>query len=175
MREALLNAADHIVSMMSEETRAAASLERDGDTADGAEAERAFLKYFKAFIGEVRSARDYMTAAANKTGNDVWIRGRFEGIEKELFESFNALMNLTLHQYRPKLEPRSNQVQYVGEPDAVMLRRSWEEERIVHGVLTGVRQGGGVLSDMMCHSVEVGRFLLTRPGEARESLTLVSA
>ncbi|WP_439572113.1 Gfo/Idh/MocA family protein [Phreatobacter sp.] len=39
----------------------------------------------------------------------------------------------------------------------------------------GERQGGGVLSDMMCHSVEVARFLLTKPGEARGSLTLVSA
>ena len=39
----------------------------------------------------------------------------------------------------------------------------------------GERQGGGVLSDMMCHSVEVARFLLTKPGESRESMTLVSA
>ena len=39
----------------------------------------------------------------------------------------------------------------------------------------GVRQGGGVLSDMMCHSVEVARFLLTKPGESRASMTLVSA
>lgn len=28
----------------------------------------------------------------------------------------------------------------------------------------GARQGGGVLSDMMCHSVEAGRYLLTPPG-----------
>lgn len=34
----------------------------------------------------------------------------------------------------------------------------------------GVRQGGGVLSDMLCHSYEVARFLLTKPGESRESL-----
>lgn len=34
----------------------------------------------------------------------------------------------------------------------------------------GNRQGGGVMSDMMCHSVEVGRFLLTRPGAPRDSL-----
>jgi predicted dehydrogenase len=34
----------------------------------------------------------------------------------------------------------------------------------------GERQGGGVMSDMMCHSVEVGRFLLTRPDAPRESL-----
>ncbi len=39
----------------------------------------------------------------------------------------------------------------------------------------GDRQGGGVLSDMMCHSVEVARFLLTAPGEPRSSLKLISA
>jgi predicted dehydrogenase len=39
----------------------------------------------------------------------------------------------------------------------------------------GRRQGGGVLSDMGCHSVEVARFLLTRPGAPRGDLTLVSA
>ena len=38
----------------------------------------------------------------------------------------------------------------------------------------GAKQGGGVMSDMMCHSVEVGRFLLTEPGAARDSLTLKS-
>jgi predicted dehydrogenase len=31
-------------------------------------------------------------------------------------------------------------------------------------------QGGGVLNDMMCHSVEVVRHLLTRPGAPRESI-----
>ena len=36
-------------------------------------------------------------------------------------------------------------------------------------------QGGGVLSDMMCHSVEVARFLLTAPGERRDALRPVSA
>lgn len=34
----------------------------------------------------------------------------------------------------------------------------------------GARQGGGVMSDMMCHSVEVARFMLTRPGAPRASL-----
>jgi predicted dehydrogenase len=38
----------------------------------------------------------------------------------------------------------------------------------------GARQGGGVMSDMMCHSVEVGRFLLTEPGAARDTLKLKS-
>ena len=34
----------------------------------------------------------------------------------------------------------------------------------------GELQGGGVLNDMMCHSVEVVRFLLTEPGTARTSI-----
>ena len=38
----------------------------------------------------------------------------------------------------------------------------------------GELQGGGVLNDMMCHSVEEARFLLTEPGKKRESLTPVS-
>jgi len=37
----------------------------------------------------------------------------------------------------------------------------------------GSLQGGGVLNDMMCHSVEVARFLLTPPGASREVLTPV--
>lgn len=38
----------------------------------------------------------------------------------------------------------------------------------------GDLQGGGVLNDMMCHSIELVRHLLTRPGEPRSSLTPVS-
>ena len=34
----------------------------------------------------------------------------------------------------------------------------------------GDLQGGGVLNDMMCHSLEVGRYLLTAPGAARDSI-----
>lgn len=34
----------------------------------------------------------------------------------------------------------------------------------------GEMQGGGVLNDMMCHSVEVARFLLTEPGTPRDSI-----
>jgi predicted dehydrogenase len=34
----------------------------------------------------------------------------------------------------------------------------------------GDLQGGGVLNDMMCHSVEVVRYLLTEPGAARASI-----
>lgn len=38
----------------------------------------------------------------------------------------------------------------------------------------GDKQGGGVLSDMMCHSLEVARHLLTAPGAARDSLKVKS-
>lgn len=34
----------------------------------------------------------------------------------------------------------------------------------------GALQGGGVLNDMMCHSVEEARFMLTPPGAARDAL-----
>lgn len=34
----------------------------------------------------------------------------------------------------------------------------------------GSLQGGGVLNDMMCHSVETARFLLTEPGAPRDSI-----
>ncbi|MFL6274997.1 MAG: Gfo/Idh/MocA family protein [Blastocatellia bacterium] len=34
----------------------------------------------------------------------------------------------------------------------------------------GELQGGGVLNDMMCHSVEVARYMLTEPGKPRSSL-----
>jgi predicted dehydrogenase len=34
----------------------------------------------------------------------------------------------------------------------------------------GELQGGGVLNDMMCHSVEVARYMLTKPGAPRTSI-----
>jgi len=37
----------------------------------------------------------------------------------------------------------------------------------------GTLQGGGVMNDMMCHSVEVARYLLTEPGKPRTSITPV--
>ncbi len=37
----------------------------------------------------------------------------------------------------------------------------------------GELQGGGVLNDMMCHSVETARFMLTPPGAPRNTLTPV--
>ncbi len=56
------------------------------------------------------------------------------------------------------------------------LARSAEEHSGPHmpWFWEGELQGGGVLNDMMCHSVEVARHLLTPPGAAREHLTPVS-
>src|SRR5699024_9123660 len=46
------------------------------------------------------------------------------------------------------------------------LARSSEEHSGPHRAWfwDGRHQGGGVLSDMMCHSIEAGRYLLTPPG-----------
>lgn len=54
------------------------------------------------------------------------------------------------------------------------LARAAEEHSGPHApwFWQGDLQGGGVLNDMMCHSVEVARFLLTRPGAARSSIRL---
>jgi predicted dehydrogenase len=37
---------------------------------------------------------------------------------------------------------------------------------------SGAKQGGGVLNDMLCHSYEAARFLLTGPSERRDALTV---
>jgi len=52
------------------------------------------------------------------------------------------------------------------------LARSAEEHSGPHmpWFWEGSLQGGGVLNDMMCHSVEVARFLLTAPGAPRNTL-----
>lgn len=54
------------------------------------------------------------------------------------------------------------------------LARAAEEHSGPHNpwFWQGDLQGGGVLSDMMCHSVEVARFLLTKPGDPRDSIRL---
>ncbi len=56
------------------------------------------------------------------------------------------------------------------------LARAAEEHSGPHApwFWSGEHQGGGVLNDMMCHSVEVARFLLTRPGAPRNSITPIS-
>ena len=58
---------------------------------------------------------------------------------------------------------------------APFLARATEEHSGPHmpWFWEGSLQGGGVLNDMMCHSVEVARFLLTPPGAPRDALTPV--
>ena len=53
------------------------------------------------------------------------------------------------------------------------LARAAEEHSGPHNAWfwRGDLQGGGVLNDMMCHSVEAARFLLTDPDKPRDSLT----
>lgn len=57
------------------------------------------------------------------------------------------------------------------------LARAAEEHSGPHApwFWRGEDQGGGVLLDMMCHSVEVARHMLTPPGRDRTALRVVSA
>jgi predicted dehydrogenase len=52
------------------------------------------------------------------------------------------------------------------------LARAAEEHSGPHSpwFWQGELQGGGVLNDMMCHSIEVARFMLTKPGAPRSSV-----
>ncbi|MEZ6004510.1 MAG: Gfo/Idh/MocA family oxidoreductase [Planctomycetota bacterium] len=56
------------------------------------------------------------------------------------------------------------------------LARAAEEHSGPHSpwFWQGRIQGGGVMNDMMCHSVETARFLLSDPNKPRTSLTAVS-
>ncbi|OVE79948.1 dehydrogenase, partial [bacterium I07] len=62
--------------------------------------------------------------------------------------------------------------EFTGRP---YLARAAEEHSGPHmpWFWEGSLQGGGVLNDMMCHSVEAARYLLTPPDAARDSLTPV--
>jgi predicted dehydrogenase len=55
------------------------------------------------------------------------------------------------------------------------LARAAEEHSGPHAswFWRGELGGGGVLTDMLCHSLEVGRYLLTKPGAPRDSLRTV--
>lgn len=56
------------------------------------------------------------------------------------------------------------------------LARAAEEHSGPHApwFWQGEKQGGGVLTDMLCHSIEAGRFLLTDPDKPRNSLRIKS-
>ena len=50
-----------------------------------------------------------------------------------------------------------------GTPYLAGPGRNWAVPIVL--VLEGLHAGGGALSDLMCHSVEANRYLLTPPGE----------
>ncbi len=89
----------------------------------------------------------------------------------ELIEEAGVLHGYLENQlFMPSLE-RGKQIvwargaAFAGRP---YLARAAEEHGGPHmpWFWQGDLQGGGVLNDMMCHSLEVGRYLLTKPGRA---------
>lgn len=88
---------------------------------------------------------------------------------RELVESVGVLHAYLENQvYAPALTRTHSIVWQRGVPGAgtPYLARCAEEHAGPHSAWfwDGKKQGGGVLNDMMCHSVEAGRFLLTPPG-----------
>ena len=93
----------------------------------------------------------------------------------ELVEEAGVLHGYLENQlFQPSLE-RGKQIVWqrgaaaAGRP---YLARAAEEHAGPHmpWFWQGDLQGGGVLNDMMCHSLEVGRYLLTKPGAPRTSI-----
>lgn len=80
--------------------------------------------------------------------------------------------------FTPAVERGRDIIWRRGAPNAgrPYLARATEEHSGPHApwFWQGARQGGGVVTDMMCHSVEVCRYLLTAPGDPRDSLRVTS-
>jgi predicted dehydrogenase len=93
----------------------------------------------------------------------------------ELVEEAGVLHGYLENQlFQPNLE-RGKQIVWLRGAAAAgrpYLARAAEEHGGPHmpWFWQGDLQGGGVLNDMMCHSLEVGRYLLTKPGAPRHSL-----
>ncbi|MFM8533390.1 MAG: Gfo/Idh/MocA family protein [Acidimicrobiia bacterium] len=94
----------------------------------------------------------------------------------ELVEEAGVLHGYLENQlFAPAVE-RGKQIIWAGGAAASgrpYLARAAEEHSGPHmpWFWQGDLQGGGVLNDMMCHSLEVGRYLLTKPGAPRSSIT----
>src|SRR5947207_3135682 len=71
--------------------------------------------------------------------------------------------------FSPNREHAESLARLAGRP---YLARAAEEHSGPHmpWFWSGERQGGGVLNDMLCHSYELARFLLTSPDETRDAL-----
>ena len=93
----------------------------------------------------------------------------------ELVEQTGVLHGYLENQlFQPNLE-RAKQIVWARGAAAAgrpYLARAAEEHSGPHmpWFWQGDLQGGGVLNDMMCHSLEVGRYLLTAPGAARTTI-----
>ena len=93
----------------------------------------------------------------------------------ELVEQSGVLHGYLENQlFQPSLERGKHIVWTRGAASAgrPYLARAAEEHGGPHmpWFWQGDLQGGGVLNDMMCHSLEVGRYLLTAPGAPRSSI-----
>jgi predicted dehydrogenase len=117
---------------------------------------------------EVRSGRAELTAIAieKPLGRTL---GEARHVRDMVIEAGLLHGYLENQVFAPALTRSHTLLWHRGAPQvgAPYLARSAEEHNGPHRgwFWNGADQGGGVLNDMMCHSVEVGRHLLSPPGE----------
>lgn len=119
----LRDAGDHLGAMMTHEQLAAVASAPNAPQGDLAEAERLFLREFRAFLAAVRTVRHYFEVASNTSKCASWLEGGFNSLSfSNLAALYHELSNQDTHHYAVTLKVKHKKIRYVAEPDAVMLR-----------------------------------------------------
>jgi predicted dehydrogenase len=130
------------------------------------------LDHMRAITGAVRDGAPLRGVACEKPlGRNLAEAREMLRLAEEAGINHGYLENII---FSPAVQRGRDIIWRRGVPNAgkPYLARATEEHSGPHAswFWQGSRQGGGVVTDMMCHSVEVCRFLLTAPGAARETL-----
>lgn len=125
------------------------------------------IEVIETIVDEVRSGRAQLTGIAieKPLGRTVEEAQRV----LDLVKSANLLHGYLENQVFSPALTRSHELIWKRGASAAgtpYLARAAEEHSGPHSTWfwNGATEGGGVLNDMMCHSVEAGRYLLTPPG-----------
>ncbi len=120
IEQELRDAGDFLGAAIKQEAAVATNSQRDGDPDAKAESERLFIRDFNNFLRTARTAREYLRVASDASKCAAWFKRRCDG-DRDLFDFFRLLAAQSGHQYRPRLISKTNRIQYVGEPDSVLI------------------------------------------------------